>query len=86
MKPVLKVFVTEHCPNCTEARILATRIEQDYPEVAVEVIDLDESEEVIPEEVFATPTFMLNDQVVSLGNPYLEEIIELVEQAIGQTI
>jgi thiol-disulfide isomerase/thioredoxin len=86
MKPVLKVFVTEHCSNCNEARVLAAHIEQEYPEIVVQIIDLDRSEKVIPDEVFATPTFMLNNQVISLGNPYLEEIVELVEEVIAQTV
>ena len=33
-----------------------------------------DTQAVVPEAVFATPTFMLNNQIVSLGNPGLEDV------------
>jgi hypothetical protein len=69
MKPVLKVYVAEHCPGCGEARDIAQIIKQDYPNVTVVVIDINQPDEPVPEAVFATPTYLLNGQVVSLGNP-----------------
>ena len=80
MKPVLKVFVTEHCPGCLEARNIATRVEQDYPSLRVEVIDINDARVPIPDAVFATPTFMLNNRVVSLGNPDAKDIVRWVEE------
>ena len=81
MKPILKVFVVEQCPTCDEARTIAMQIEQDYPEVMVDVVDIGDTGVVVPETIFATPTFMLNDRVVSLGNPDPEEIGRLIEEA-----
>ncbi|NJN97592.1 MAG: hypothetical protein HC875_27700 [Anaerolineales bacterium] len=51
MKSVLKIFVTNHCPGCAEAQVTATRIKQDYPHLAVELIDLDDPQANIPEAV-----------------------------------
>lgn len=69
MKQVLRVYVAEHCPGCVEACNTAIRIEQDYPHVTVQVIDVDSNEELVPDNVFATPTYILNNRIVSLGNP-----------------
>ena len=81
MKPVLKVFVIEHCATCDEARSIATRIEQNYPQVTVEVIDIGDTRVIVPETVFATPTFMLNNRIISLGNPYPDEIFKRLDEA-----
>ncbi len=83
MKPVLKVFVAEHCPGCNEARTVVTRIERDYPDITVEIVDINDSQVVIPEAVFATPTFMLNNRIVSLGNPHPDQIARWVEEAMA---
>jgi hypothetical protein len=83
MKPVLKVFVAEHCPGCSDALSMTTRIKQDYPAITVEIIDMGDEQAIVPDAVFATPTFMLNDHVISLGLPYPDEIARLIEEAIA---
>ena len=81
MKPNLKVFIAEHCPGCEEAIHIADNIKQDYPQAFnVEVVDITKSQADIPERVFATPTYMLNDRIVSLGNPKPEDIAEWVHK------
>ncbi len=65
----LRIFVTEHCPSCSFSYDVAERIRTRYPLVKVEVIDLGAMPEQRPEEVFATPTYLLNGRVWSLGNP-----------------
>ncbi len=86
MKPVLKIFVTNHCPGCAEAQVTATRIKQDYPHLAVELIDLDDPQANIPEAVFATPTYMLNNRIVSLGNPGPIEVARWASEAMVNPI
>jgi thiol-disulfide isomerase/thioredoxin len=82
MKPILKIFITENCPGCDEALNVAAHMEQDYADViAVEVINITDAQNIIPEAVFATPTFMLNDRIVSLGNPSPKEIRAWIEDA-----
>ena len=81
MKSVLKVFITENCPGCDEAHKIAAHVEQDCPEIEVEIIDILDSQAVVPDAVFATPTFMLNDRIVSLGNPSPEQVARWVEEA-----
>jgi hypothetical protein len=74
MTSKLKIFVAEDCPGCVEAREIAIHIEHGYPNLDVEVIDINNTPDAVPEKVFATPTYILNDRVVSLGNPDLEDI------------
>ena len=81
MKPTLKIFIAENCPGCDEAHSIMAHIEQNHPELAVEIINITITQTIVPEAVFATPTFMLNDRIVSLGNPSPEQIARWVIEA-----
>jgi len=70
----LKIFVAGNCPGCVEARAIATHIEQGYPHLDVEIVDINNDPAAVPEKVFATPTYILDDRIVSLGNPSLEDV------------
>ncbi len=78
----LTVYVERGCTSCHAAREIAERVRDTYPEVAVHVVDLGEvSSDQVPSEVFATPTFFLDDEVVSLGTPAWETLTALLERA-----
>lgn len=64
----LDIYIGEHCENCQEALSFAEVVRQ-IEGVEVRVIDWDDPRQAIPSKVFAVPTYVLNDQVVSLGNP-----------------
>lgn len=72
----LSVYVAAHCDSCRYALEVADGIRQRYPEVRVRVVDIESQPDAIPEAVFATPTYLLNGQVWSLGNPSEEKIRE----------
>ncbi len=74
MDTTLKIYVRTNCPGCAEAKLTADHIEKTFPHVLVEVVDIDNPNIIIPEAVFATPTYMLNNQVVSLGNPHISDV------------
>ncbi len=81
MKCNLKVFVAEDCPGCNEALNVAARVEQNYSNlIDIEIIDITDAQAVLPEAVFATPTFMLDNRIVSLGNPSPKEVARWVEE------
>jgi hypothetical protein len=68
--PRLEVYVSRECLNCDEALSLAEEAAARYPNVAVRVVDLDQlAGSPPPDPVVAVPTYVLNSQVVSLGNP-----------------
>ena len=55
----------------------AKRLEEQYPELEVELFNVDDRKP--RDEVFAVPTYMLDDEIVFLGNPSDEQIYELLE-------
>ena len=80
-KVELAIYIAPHCGNCDYALTVAAQIRQDYPDVSLRVVDVSIAEERVPEAVFATPTYLLNGRVWSLGNPSQEKI----EAALGRT-
>ena len=75
----LRIYISDRCWGCDQARQIATQMRQLYPELTVDVIDLNGANVEKPKEVFATPTYLLNGRVVSLGNPKPESLRELIE-------
>lgn len=70
----VQIFVAEHCANCVYSREIAQLIGDEFPEIRLDVIDVHASDVAIPDSVFATPTYLLNGKVWSLGNPYPEDV------------
>jgi hypothetical protein len=81
--PRLDVYVSRHCSNCGEARLLADEAAAAYPAVSVRVIDLDDADAAHPEFVVAAPMYVLNGRVISLGNPYREELFAHLLEAVA---
>lgn len=70
----LAIYISNHCPTCAYAYSVAEAIQRDFPAVKVRLIKLHETAEAIPEAVFATPTYLLDGRLWSLGNPSPEKI------------
>ena len=70
----LSIYVSAHCMTCVYAHEVAANIRRDYPQVDVRVIDVHQPDAVVPEAIFATPTYLLDGRVWSLGNPSAEKI------------
>lgn len=70
----IAIYVAQHCESCEYALEMAIWIRQHYPNVQVRVVDLAFPSEPVPETVFATPTYLLNGRVWSLGNPPHEQV------------
>ena len=79
--PRLEVYVSRQCLNCDEAVRLAGEAADRYPNVVVRVVDLDLVGSPPPDPVVAVPTYVLNGRVVSLGNPYPEELFARLYEA-----
>ena len=78
----VEIYVAEHCFTCEYAREIADLIERDFSEVELQVIDINSEDHEIPEAVFATPTYLLNGRVWSLGNPYPEQVKERLTELL----
>lgn len=81
MKALLRIFVAEDCPGCLEAREIGAWAASEYTQLEVQVIDMNAPEAAVPEAVFATPTYMLDDRVMSLGNPSRADVARWAGQA-----
>ena len=67
---VLKVYVAECCYVCKNTPKIIEEIHEKFPELDVEVIDIEKSDESkIPDSIFSVATFALNGRTISLGNP-----------------
>lgn len=69
------IFVAEHCFVCEYSYEVAAFIRRAFPQVSVRMINMADSQVEIPEVVFATPTYLLNGKLWSLGNPSNEEVL-----------
>ena len=81
---ILEVYVDRNCWGCIEARAIAQQVAQELPQVQVTVVDISETSGAYIHKVFAVPTFILNGQVVALGNPYRAEFRQRIEKLLGQ--
>ena len=79
--PRLDVYVSSECLNCDDARNLSQEAAARYPKVVVRVIDLDLNGSPPPDPVVAVPTYVLDGHVISLGNPYPEELFARLHEA-----
>ncbi len=82
-RAILKVFVSEHCWQCPEARALAHEFQKEFTALDVRVIDLDQPGAKKPANVFAVPTFLLNDKIISLGTPYRDELRDEIRAVLN---
>ncbi|MFN8491848.1 MAG: hypothetical protein U0350_29880 [Caldilineaceae bacterium] len=79
---LLTIYVAEHCPNCRFAYEVAELVRATFPQVQVRLVDLPSATEPIPEVVFATPTYLLNGRVWSLGNPSFQQVTTTLHQLL----
>ncbi len=83
---LLEVVVAPGCFGCDEARSIAADLQGRLPWLEVHLIELDGTRPV-PAGVFATPTYLLDGEVISLGNPRRETLIrDLARRGAGTTI
>jgi hypothetical protein len=81
----LVIYVSDHCDNCTEALRLAD-LAREAPGAEVRVVNLDTTPHPPPARVVAVPTYVLDGRIVSLGNPYPDDLLRMLKQASGDDI
>lgn len=81
----LRVFVSAGCAGCRRAVELVEMVRRLRPSQPIEVIDLDHHSAPVPEGVVGAPTFLLGQQVVSLGNPTLEALLATLDATAPAT-
>lgn len=81
----LEIFIEPDCRNCEAALDIAAMVRQQVPAVQVSVVDVSQPHNTAPAEVFAVPTYLVNGETWSLGNPegkkFVAELKSLVKQS-----
>lgn len=79
------IYIAEHCFVCEYSLEVAEFIREQFPHVEVRLIDIADPTADIPEAVFATPTFLFNGKLWSLGNPSNEDIVNKLAEPYDLT-
>jgi hypothetical protein len=80
---VLAIVVTPECFGCEEASRLAVLARQEFPDLEVELHILGRGGQA-PPGVVATPTYLLDGQLVFLGNPRPATLVAELERRLGR--
>ncbi len=80
----LWIYIQAHCYTCEHSKVLAKQLQAEFPTVSIELVDFADPQQRRHTQVFATPTFVLNNEVVSLGNPELEKMRYLLNKALSK--
>lgn len=84
MKP-LYVYVAAGCFGCDRAARIVAQVRAKCPAYPVVLVDLDQPGAVKPAFVFGTPTYVLGERIVALGNPPLAVLLALLEAEPAST-
>lgn len=68
-RPTLRIYVARHCLTSPEAVRLADEVRRRFSEIFIEVVDLDGDKVDSSDRVWAVPAYVLNGQVLFVGNP-----------------
>ena|SRR2546426_496742 len=81
----LDIYITTVCTNCGEALLIAERA-RTIAGLHVSVVNLDQPGQRIPPHVGAVPTYVLDGNVVSLGNPERETFLAMLRTELQQQL
>jgi len=79
----LTIYTTTDCATYDTTSRIAAAVRVQFCRLRVNLVHLDRTPERIPPEVIATPTYLLNDRVVSLGNPDDEDLYARIRLALA---
>lgn len=78
----LQVYIREDCWTCAESRRIVAEIAPQFPQIAVELVDMETPNR--PQDVFAVPTYVLDGRIISLGNPYRDDLRQEIKDALSR--
>jgi predicted thioredoxin/glutaredoxin len=82
---LIQIYIARWCSACAHSRDLFVEITERYPQIAVELIDMTTiAEQDLPEDVFATPTWLWNGHLYCLGNPEPAALWQRLAELIAQ--
>lgn len=80
----LEVYVQEGCALCERASKLAAEMSRRFPQADVRVVEMGIDSGTYRHLVTATPTFVLNGGVFSLGNPNAARLGAAIEGLLAE--
>ncbi|HMO59274.1 MAG TPA: hypothetical protein PKC19_18105, partial [Roseiflexaceae bacterium] len=80
----LSIYTSADCPGNEHTRQIVDQVRTSYPMYPVALLDL--ADTIRPDFVFGTPTYVLGDQIISLGNPALQTLFELLDAEVTRAI
>jgi alkyl hydroperoxide reductase subunit AhpF len=83
MPTYLDIYIEANCVSCDLAIEIADLVQSTVPQVEVSLIDITEPGAEKPDSVFAVPTYLLNGQTYSLGNPDAGRLLERLESLVS---
>jgi alkyl hydroperoxide reductase subunit AhpF len=75
----LEIYIADHCDNCQEA-LRQAEIARTVAGVEVRVINIDTTTDPVPARIIATPTYVLDGRIFSLGNPRREDLLHMLDR------
>ena len=80
----LQVYIREDCWTCAESRRIVAELAPQFPQLSVELVDMELPDR--PPDVFAVPTYVLNGRIISLGNPYRDDLRQEIKNAFTRCL
>jgi hypothetical protein len=78
----LTVYIADDCWSCAETRRILDDILPQFPDLLLNLVNT--QLEPLPDHVFAVPTYLLNGEIVSLGNPTREALQKRLTTIFGK--
>ena len=80
----LDIYLTPSCFGCAEALRLAQAAASRFPRCVVRVVDLEREPQARPDGLVAVPTYLLDGEVLCLGNPRQADLFRRLEQSVAR--
>ena len=78
----LTVYTAKDCWSCAETERILDEVAPQFPEL--KLCRVETGQEPLPDKVFAVPTYLLDGQIISLGNPTREALIQRLAALFGR--
>jgi len=72
----LEVYTADDCFSCDHTKKLVSDIINRYTNLQIDLYNLSNPDTILPDDIFATPTYILDGRTIFLGNPSLDELNE----------
>ena len=79
---VLQIVVASDCFGCEEALRLQREVLERFPELPVELIDIEAEADKKPAAVVAVPSYLIDGKIIFVGNPRFEELSARLSSAM----